>query len=139
MAHERILIVEDENITAMDIGTTLQQFGYEPLGPVASGEDAVTSAVTLRPDIILMDILLKEPMDGIQAAQAIRSHYRCPVIYVTGQSGQPIVEQAGIPKASGYIMKPIIEEELHTAIEGALRQPGVGEFSSGWPPMVRSS
>ena len=67
MAGKRILIVEDEDITALDIRRTLQEFGYEPLGPVAYGKDAIKHALTLHPDLILMDILLKGPIDGIQA------------------------------------------------------------------------
>jgi two-component system, response regulator PdtaR len=120
MAHELILIVEDEKITGMDIRQTVQEFGYEPIGPVGSAEDAVTVALALRPDVILMDILLKGPMSGIQAAEAIRSKYSCPVIYVTAHSDQTTLDRAKPTEPSGWILKPVDEGELHTAIERAL-------------------
>jgi diguanylate cyclase (GGDEF)-like protein/PAS domain S-box-containing protein len=120
MAHERILIVEDQNITAMDIRQIVQQLGYEPIGPVASGNDAVTSALAQRPDVVLMDIMLKGPMDGIQAAEAIRSQYLCPVIYVTAHSDQSTLDRAKLTEPFGYILKPINKRELHTAVEMAL-------------------
>ncbi len=120
MADERILIVEDQNITAMDIRQTVQELGYEAIGPVASGNDAVTCALAQRPDVVLMDIMLKGPMDGIEAAQAIRSQYRCPVIYVTAHSDEPTLDRAMITEPFGYILKPINKRELHTAIEMAL-------------------
>jgi diguanylate cyclase (GGDEF)-like protein/PAS domain S-box-containing protein len=120
MAHERILIVEDENITAMDTRKTLQELGYEPIGPVGSGKDAITSALTHHPDVILMDIILKGPIDGIETAQAIQSQYRCPVIYVTAHSDQSTLDRVKVTEPFGYVLKPINERELHTAIEMAL-------------------
>jgi CheY-like chemotaxis protein len=125
MAHERILIVEDEKITGMDIRQTVQEFGYEPIGPVASGEDAVTSALVQRPDVVLMDIALKGPMDGIQAAEVIRSQYLCPVIYVTAHSNLTTLDRAKVTEPSGWILKPVDEEELHTAIQRALYRHGM--------------
>jgi len=129
MADELILVVEDERITGMDIRQTVREFGYEPIGPVASGQDAVAVALALRPDVILMDILLKGPMDGIQAAEAIRSKYCCPVIYVTAHSDQSTLDRAKVIEPFVYILKPIDEQELHTAIEMALYQHRIEEQS----------
>ncbi len=67
-----------------------------------------------------MDITLKGPMDGIQAAEAIRSKYRCPVIYVTAHADQATLDRAKVTEPFGYILKPINERELHIAIEIAL-------------------
>lgn len=120
MAHELILIVEDERITGMDIRLIVRQLGYEPIGPVASGEDAVMIALALRPDVVLMDILLKGPMDGIQAAEAIQSQYPCPVIYVTAHSDRTTLDRAKVIEPSGWVLKPVDEEELQKAIEKAL-------------------
>ncbi|HUJ89580.1 MAG TPA: response regulator [Syntrophorhabdales bacterium] len=120
MAHERILIVEDDVITATEIRQTLQQLGYEPIGPVASGKDAVANGLTLRPDVVLMDIVLKGPMDGIEAAEVIRSKDLCPVIFVTAHSDQSTLDRAKVTAPFGYVLKPITERELHTAIEIAL-------------------
>jgi DNA-binding NarL/FixJ family response regulator len=129
MAHEWILIVEDEKITGMDIRQMVREFGYEPIGPVASGEDAVTVALALRPHVILMDILLKGRMDGIQAAEAIRSKYSCPVIYVTAHSDQTTLDRARVMEPSGWILKPVDEEELHKAIERALYEQRIDKQS----------
>lgn len=123
MAHERILIVEDEKITSMDIRQMLVDFGYRPLGPVASGDDAVASALSLRPDVVLMDIILKGSMNGIQAAEAIRAQSRCPVIFVTGNSDKLTVDSANATQPFGLVLKPIDEHELHAAIEKALHRP----------------
>ncbi len=134
MAHGRILIVEDQNITALDIRRTLQEFGYEPLGPVTSGKDAVMNALTNRPDVILMDIILKGPMDGIETAQVIQSQYRCPVIYVTAHSDQSTLDRAKVTEPSGYLLKPINEQELYVAIEMALYRHGKAGRDSGPAP-----
>jgi PAS domain S-box-containing protein len=120
MAHERILIVEDEKITAMMISHQIQNLGYEPLGPVATGEEAVEKVCDFCPDAILMDIVLKGQMDGVQAANIIQSKYSCPIIYVTAHSDQSTLDRAKLKKPFGYIIKPINERELHIAIEVAL-------------------
>jgi PAS domain S-box-containing protein len=127
MTRKRILIVEDEKITAMEMSEHLRQHGYQPLGPCASGEEAVTSAYALHPDAVLMDIALKGPMDGIQAAEAIRSKCPCPVIYVTALSDQATLDRAKITEPAGYILKPINERELHIAIEIALHRAKLEE------------
>ena len=122
MACKRILLVEDEAITGMDIREMVMGLGYEPHGPVASGKDAVAAALVLRPDLILMDIMLKGPMTGLQAAAAIQSHYRCPVIYLTGSSDQAGADLPNLTEPAGLVLKPIDEEELRMAIEKALNR-----------------
>ena len=131
MAHERILVVEDEKITALEIAEHLRRLGYQPLGPCASGEEAITSALALHPDAVLMDIALKGPMDGIQAAEAIRSTWRCPVIYVTAHADQATLDRAKVTEPFGYILKPINERELHIAIEIALYRAQAGREAEG--------
>jgi len=126
MARKRILIVEDEAITAMDICEMVQEFGYEPCGPVATGKAAVASALALRPDAILMDMTLKGRMNGMQAAEAIRAHHRCPIIYLTGSSDQFRADAAESTEPFAVVLKPINEEELHAAIETALHRSNMG-------------
>ncbi len=120
MGDERILIVEDEAITGLDIRQMVQEFGYQAYGPVISGRAAIASALALRPDLILMDIVLKGPMNGIEAAEAIRLQYRCPVIYLTGSSDQIRTNLGRAAESSGIVLKPINERELHKAIKKAL-------------------
>jgi diguanylate cyclase (GGDEF)-like protein/PAS domain S-box-containing protein len=127
MAHERILIVEDEKITALEMAEHLQQLGYEPLGPCASGEEAIASVLALRPDAVFMDIALKGPMDGVQAAEAIRFTGHCPVIYVTAHADQATLHRAKVTEPFGYVLKPINERELHIAIEIALYRASLEE------------
>jgi PAS domain S-box-containing protein len=125
MTQERILIVEDEKVTALEIAEHLRQLGYSPLGPCAYGKEAVTSALALHPDVILMDISLKGPMDGIQAAEAIRSGCPCPVIYVTAHADQATLDRAKITEPFGYVLKPISQRELHIAIQIGLYRHGL--------------
>ncbi len=133
MADKRILIVEDEAITGLNIREMVRIFGYEPHGPVVSGQAAIVSALALRPDLILMDIILKGPINGIQAAQAIRTQYRCPVIYLTGSSDRIRADLAQLTEPFSLVLKPIDEQELHTAIKTALhpdeRAPGCPSYA----------
>ncbi len=119
----RILIVEDEVITAMDIREMVRAFGYASFGPVRTGNEAIATTLSLRPDLILMDIVLKGRMTGIEAAKAIRSQIDCHVIFLTGSSDRVNAELAEITEPFGLVLKPIDEEELHTAISKALQQP----------------
>ena len=128
MGHERILIVEDETIAGMDIRQMVQELGYDPIGLIGSGEDAVAFALAHHPDVVLMDILLKGPMSGILAAEAIRSQSGCAVIYVTAQSERLMLDLAEFAqKRIAVLMKPVDEQELHSAIENALHQPRMEE------------
>ena len=121
----KILVVEDERITAEDIKSGLEFAGYTVPAIVSSGEDAIEKAGELKPDLVLMDIKLKGEMDGIEAAGQIRVLYDIPVIYLTAYSDESTVQRAKVTEPSGYILKertglikkPFEESELHTAIE----------------------
>lgn len=120
MANARILIVEDEGIVAKDIETSLTGLGYAVAGIVALGEDAVVQAGALKPDLILMDIMLKGAMDGIAAAQAIRREYSLPVIYLTAYTDEATLQRAGATESFGYLLKPFEDRDLRVTIEMAL-------------------
>lgn len=120
MTGARILITEDERIVAEDLRLTLIQLGYDVVGSVATGEDAVRLAQEKMPDLILMDIFLAGQMDGIAAAEAIRSAADIPVIFLTAFADPQIMEKAKVTQPYGYILKPYQERELHTIIEIAL-------------------
>jgi two-component system, response regulator PdtaR len=121
----KILVVEDERITAEDIKSGLESAGYQVPALVSSGKDAIQKAGELKPDLVLMDIKLKGKMDGITAAGQIKQLYDIPVIYLTAYSDEYTVQRAKITEPSGYIIKestglvkkPFEESELHTAIE----------------------
>jgi signal transduction histidine kinase len=120
MAKTTVLIVEDEEIVAADLANKLGQLGYSVVGNAAEGEEAVEMACSLKPAVVLMDIRLKGPMDGIEAAEAIRRRYDVPVIYLTAHSDPATLERAKLSEPFGYILKPFEERELATTIEMAL-------------------
>lgn len=116
----KILIVEDERISAEDIKTTLEKFDYKVCGIVSDGKSAIEKAGKLKPDIIIMDILLAGDIDGIDAANEIRSRYGIPVVFLTAYADEKILDRAKITEAYGYILKPFDEKELHSIIEMAI-------------------
>lgn len=116
----RILVVEDEAIVAMDIQNRLKHLGYETAGVCSSGEDAVDKAGKLKPDLILMDIMLEGGMDGIEAAGVINEDFGIPVVYLTAYADQKTLERAKITNPFGYIIKPFEDRELQTTIEMAV-------------------
>jgi PAS domain S-box-containing protein len=120
MPSARILVVEDENIVARDICMRLEHFGYTVSGPVATGEEAIAHARKLKPDLVLMDIMLRGPMDGIEAASAIREKMNVPVIYLTAFVDDKNLQRAKVTEPFGYLLKPFEERELHITIEMAL-------------------
>jgi PAS domain S-box-containing protein len=126
----KILVVEDERITAEDIKSGLENAGYNVPAMVSTGEDAVDKAGKLRPDLVLMDIKLKGKIDGIEAAGQIKLRYNIPVIYLSAYSDEYTVKRAKITEPSGYIVKdetglvkkPFEESELHNVIEITLHR-----------------
>src|SRR5579883_426068 len=118
----QILVVEDEGVIAADIKDCLEGLGYAVPAVAASGEEAIATATTLRPDIVLMDIRLKGDMDGVQAAAQIWQRLHIPVVYSTGYSDRVTLERAKATGPFGYVLKPIEERELYVAIETALQR-----------------
>ena len=120
MKRGRILIVEDERLVAEDLRDTLTHVGYDVAGLVASGEKAVDKAAELQPDLVLMDINLGGTMDGIAAADLIRSRHGTPVVYLTAFSNDHTLARARDTDAFGFIVKPFQEKAVIAAIEMAL-------------------
>ena len=121
----RILIVEDERITAEDIRYVLEGVGYEVQGICSSGEDAIIKAGEFHPDLVLMDITLAGEMDGIEAAEHIKELYDIPIIYLTAYSDSSTLKRIKITEPTGYVVKepfgfirkPFNENELHSNID----------------------
>ena len=116
----KILVVEDDELVALFIQLKLQLLGYQTAGHTTRGEDAITLAGQLRPDLVLMDIHLAGAMDGITAALAIHTQFSIPVLFLTSNSSDEVLEQAKQTHAFGYITKPFTEQELRTGLEMAL-------------------
>ena len=120
MEEARILIVEDEKIIAHGLRETLVHLGYRVVAAVSSGEEAIQKATDLGPDLVLMDIVLKGRMDGIEAARQIRDGLDIPSIFLTAYSEDEIVQRAKITEPFGFILKPFQVRELHATIQMAL-------------------
>lgn len=120
MAGERILIVEDESIVAMDIQARLENLGYVVAGIVSSGVAAVAQARDGKPDMILMDIMLEGELDGIQTAVVIRQQLQIPVIFLTAYADGQTIERAKLAEPLGFIHKPLDLRELFSVLEMAL-------------------
>ncbi|GEM_PF-628439 len=115
-----IMVVEDERITALDLKRRLESFGYH-VPPIAStGAEAILRAAETRPDLILMDIMLKGPIDGITAAQQIRLTCDIPTVFLTAYSDEATIERAKETQPLGYLLKPFEEGSLRSTIEIAL-------------------
>lgn len=119
MTKATILIVEDEAITSMALKCSLEDMGYSVCGIAPTGELAVQKADELKPDLIMMDIMLAGEMSGIEAAEEIRRNYRIPVIFLTAFSDDQYINEAKLTEPFGYILKPVREQELKTTIEMA--------------------
>ncbi len=116
----RILVVEDEAIVAMDISVRLRALGYEVVGPASTGADALEIAEQTRPDLVLMDIMLRGGMDGVEAARRIRETTGAPIVYLTAYADDSTLRRAKVAEPLGYLLKPFEERELRTTIETAL-------------------
>ena len=116
----RIMVVENQNIMAMDMRSRLEALGYEVSDVVPSGEEAVKKARESRPDMVLMDIELKGKMDGIEAAGLIGRRYQIPIIFLAALVSDELLKRAKATGPYGYLVKPVGEKELQSAIEISL-------------------
>ena len=120
MPKKNILVIEDEAIVSKDIQQSLKKLGYNIVGSASTGEKAVILALETKPDLVLMDIMLKGDMSGIDAAEQIRNKLSIPVIYLTAYADENTLEKAKVTEPYGYIIKPFKEVDLHTSIGMAL-------------------
>ncbi len=125
---KRILIVEDEAVTAKDIASTVELLGYGVAGVADTGEDAVGMALSLKPDLILMDIRLKGRLDGIEAAAKILEQSPVPVVYLTAFADPETLKHAKLTHPFGYLVKPFADSQLSAVIETTLAR---AEISGG--------
>jgi PAS domain S-box-containing protein/putative nucleotidyltransferase with HDIG domain len=119
MKNLQIVVVEDESLVAKDIVNMVRGLGYSVPAVVSTGEEAIVIAEKARPDIILMDIVLKGRIDGIEAAQHIWENLSIPVVYLTAFADEATLQRAKVTEPFGYILKPFDERELQTTIEMA--------------------
>ena len=120
MGKTRVMVVEDESIVAKNIQTRLKQLGYLVPATVSSGEEALEEIDNIRPNLVLMDIVLDGKLDGVETAEIIYNKYKIPVVYLTAYADDETLERAKKSIPYGYIVKPFEINELRSAIEIAL-------------------
>lgn len=128
----KIMVVEDEWIVADQLCNNLKELGYMVCATASTGTEAIRNVKEKNPDLILMDIVLKNKMDGIEAAEQITSEFNIPVIYLTSYTNQEYIERAKQTKPFGYLVKPFKQGELYANIEMALHkhrlEKGVNDY-----------
>ncbi len=117
MDHVRILVVEDEVIVARTIANQLNQLGYMVTGKASSGAVAIALALETKPQLVLMDIILKGDMDGITAAARIREQLDIPVVFLTAYADDKTLQRAKLTQPFGYVVKPFTSKDLKIAVE----------------------
>jgi putative two-component system response regulator len=120
MKSEKIMVVEDEWVVADQLCRCLKDLGYTVCSTASTGDEAIRKVEADRPDLILMDIVLKGKMDGIEAADRINSQFNIPVLYLTAYTNQEYIERAKQTNPFGYLVKPYNQKELYATIEMAL-------------------
>ncbi len=114
----KVLIAEDEGLIAMDIAAHLEALGHTVVGTVSTAAEAIEQAP--KAEVVLMDIRLDGPVDGIEAACKIRERYRLPVVFLTAQADPSTLERAKLAAPFGYILKPLAHAALQPSIEIAM-------------------
>ena len=117
MGNTRIMVVEDEQIIALNISSKLEDMGYEVPAMFGTGEEAVRDVGQVRPDLVLMDVNLAGEMDGVEAAAQIRETLRIPIIFLSAFTDNVTVERAKATDPFAYLVKPFKDRELQNAIE----------------------
>ncbi len=112
----KILVVEDEAMIALDIKEKLTDMGYIVPMTIDNGADAIKYAGELRPDIMLMDIVIKGEMDGIEAAEQIKEKFNIPSLFLTAYNSGSIIDRAMKVNPIGYLLKPFDDSKLQDAI-----------------------
>ena len=117
-----ILVTEDESIVLKDIERCLGKLGYNVVATADNGEKAIELALKHKPDLALMDIMIKGDMTGIAAAEEIKRNLDIPVVFLTAYADENTLSQAKMAEPHGYILKPFKEVDIQTAVEMALHK-----------------
>src|SRR3990167_9778049 len=120
MEKHTIIIVEDDEITALNLKLSLQKHGYDIIAVCDNAVQAREKIDEFKPNVIIIDISLQESNDGIELAKTIRQHYTIPFIYLTSYSDDDIIAEAIKTEPYGYIVKPFDPSSLHSTIQMAI-------------------
>ncbi len=116
----KVLVVEDEPVVAASIRHTLRGLGYDVPAMASSANEAIAKVAECHPDLVLMDIRLEGEIDGVEAAEPIRSEFNVPIVYLTAYADEATIQRAKLTEPYGYILKPFGARELAAAVEVAL-------------------
>ena len=117
MNRHKVLIVEDEILVAETIRQNLLRHGYAVAAVAVTGEEAIRLAEIYNPDVVIMDIALKDEMNGIQAASTINMRRAIPVVFLTAHASMDLFNKARIIERFVYISKPFKDDQILNAIE----------------------
>lgn len=112
----KILIVEDEALIALDIKQKLIELGHDVVGIIDNGEEAIRVAEEKKPDIILMDIVIKGDFNGIETARRIKEKQKVAIIYLTAYDSPSVMAQANTTNPDGYLLKPFDDSKLQNVV-----------------------
>jgi CheY-like chemotaxis protein len=122
MSGERLLIVEDERITAEDLRDILTQLGYVVVSIVSTGIAAMAEVEQKTPELVLMDIRIQGALDGTETARILRERFDTPVVFLTAHADEETLLRAKVAEPLGYVVKPFQESELRATLEMALHK-----------------
>ncbi|MFT7859465.1 MAG: response regulator [Sulfurimonas sp.] len=117
---DKILVVEDDEITSLNLNISLQKHGYSVVGVCDNIEQAKSKISTHKPGVVLIDISLQESDDGLELARYIKENYNIPYIFLTSYTDDDIISRAKLTEPYGYIVKPFDPNSLHATIQMAL-------------------
>jgi DNA-binding response OmpR family regulator len=120
MVNNSVIIVEDDEITALNLNLSLQKHGYDVVAVCDNATDAKSKIKAYKPNIVIIDISLDESNDGIELAKVVREKFSIPFIYLTSYSDDDIIAQAKLTEPYGYIVKPFDPNSLHATMQMAL-------------------
>lgn len=133
-----LMVVDDEAVISMQLKERLKSMGHNVVGCAYTGKESITMAKRLKPDLILMDIVMPGKIDGIDAAKMIKKELDIPIIFITAWADDKFVERAKFVEPFGYIVKPFNESELRAMIEVALYKKGIERDLSESEELFRS-
>ncbi len=123
-AEKSILVVEDDPLVGLDVSQALKGFGYDVIGPVVSGEEALELAPSISPALILMDVSLKGRLDGVDTVSKLPRNIDAPVVFLTADTDEQTLQRAMLTRPYGYLIKPFDPLELRSTIEVSLLRHG---------------
>lgn len=114
-----VLVVEDEALIALDLACSLEALGYRVLGPASSGEDALRIVEHEQPDLLLMDVTIKGPADGIETAKAITAGHPAKVVFLTAHSDPGTRRRAALLNPAAFLQKPWTARQVQKVLADA--------------------